>query len=226
MKRSARSCLLLLPALLLAACATRAPKPPAIPPPPVQEVPKGPDKGDPEQRFQEALKLLKAKKPQEAKDAFAKLAQDFPEYAGPLNDLGVLQAQGKQREQAIGSFIKACADNPADDFGWAWLGILYRENNDYGRAEQAYLKAISIKPDKPATHLNLGILYDVYLKRPRDALQQYREYQRLAGRDGRPVVTAWINELQDSLGPAAGSAGAPAAAPSQPPAPQVVEHKR
>jgi tetratricopeptide (TPR) repeat protein len=224
MKHSIRL-ITLLPALLLAACAARAPQPaPPPPPPPPQATAPLPDKGDPELRFQAALKLMKDKKPQEAKDAFSKLAQDFPQYAGPLNDLGALQAQGKQREQAIGSFLTACNANPNNDFGWTWLGILYREDNDYARAEQAYLKAIAIKPDKALTHLNLGVLYDVYLKRPRDALDQYREYQRIAGKDGKPVVTAWINELQDSLGPAAGNAATSQPAP-QPPVPAAVEQQ-
>lgn len=219
-----------LAAALLSACASRVQQPaaPGTPVAPAATLPpaaKAPDKGDPEQRFQAALQLLKDKKPQDAKDAFAKLAQDFPQYSGPLNDLGVLQAQGKQRDQAISSFARATAANPKDDFAWGWLGVLYRENGDLGRAEQAYLKAIALKSDNPVTHLNLGILYDAYLKRPQDALAQYREYQRLAGKDSRPVVTAWINELQDGLPQpaaarnAAGQA-APAAGPSAP-----VEHK-
>lgn len=164
-----------------------------------QQPAKGPDKGDPEQRFQAALQLMKDKKQDEAKDAFAKLAQDFPQYSGPLNDLGVLQAQSKQRDLAVASFNRAVSVNAKDDFAWAWLGILYRENGDYVRSEQAYLKAIALKSDNPITHLNLGILYDAYMRRPQDALAQYREYQRVAGKDSKPIVTAWINELQDGL---------------------------
>jgi tetratricopeptide (TPR) repeat protein len=207
-----------LAALLLAACASRVQQPGPATPPAAAETPPAATtqpgaaaaNGDPEQRFQAALQLMKDKKPQEAKDAFAKLAQDFPQYDGPLNDLGVLQAQGKQREQAIASFGKATSVNASDDFAWGWLGILYRESGDYGHAEQAYLKAISLKPDNATTHLNLGILYDAYLKRPQDALAQYREYQRIAGNDSKPVVSAWIRELQDAL-PAAAPAASQAA---------------
>lgn len=217
-------------ALLLASCASQVQKQaPAAPTAPETTTPAAqvPDKGDPEQRFQAAVQLVKDKKPQDAKDAFAKLAQDFPQYSGPLNDLGALQAQGKQRDQAIGSFTRAIAISPKDDFAWGWLGILYREGGDYGRAEQAYLKAVELKPDNPVTRLNLGILYDAYLKRPQDALAQYREYQRIAGKDSKPVVTAWINELQDGLPQAAGTAGGPAAGQAKPAAspPAPVEHK-
>jgi len=214
-------------ALALAACgggqATRPAAPEQGAPPASQApaAPKVPDKGDPGQRFDEALRLMKDKKPQEAKDAFAKLAQDFPQYAGPLNDLGVLQAQGKQRDQAISSFSRAASINPKDDFAWGWLGILYRENGDYVRSEQAYLKAIALKSDNPVTRLNLGILYDAYLKRPQDALAQYREYQRIAGKDSKPIVAAWINELQDGLPQAAGKATAGQLTPAAGTAPAV-----
>lgn len=216
--------------LLLAACQGTTPTKPGPAPsgqptaPTAPATPKAPDKGDPEERFQSALKLMKDKKPAEAKDAFAKLAQDFPQYAGPLNDLGVLQAQGKQRDQAIGSFAKAVQVNPKDEFGWGWLGILYRENNDYGRAEQAYLKAVALNPDRASTRLNLGILYDSYLKRPKDALNQYHEYQRIAGKDARPIVAAWVNELQDGMPQAAPAAAAGQVTPAAG-TPPAVERK-
>ena len=158
------------------------------------------DKGDPETRFQAALKLMKDRQPQEARDAFSALAKDFPQYAGPLNDLGVLQAQGKQRDQAIASFAAATAADGRNAFAWGWLGILYRENGDYARAEQSYKQALALKPDDAPAHLNLGILYEVYLKRPAEALAQYREYQRITG-DGNLMVGVWIHQLEATQHP-------------------------
>lgn len=187
-----------LAALLLAACSSQAPKPATPPPAPVKPAaPAAPaaDKGDPDARFKEALKLLKDRQPKEAQEAFAKLAADFPTLSGPLTDLGILYAQGKQRAAAIGSFEKAVAVNPDNVVARNWLGTLYRENNEYAKAENAYLKAIATKPDYAPPHLNLGILYDAYLKRPQDALTQYREYQRIAGTD-KLIVSAWIKELE------------------------------
>jgi len=201
-------------ALLLAACASPVKKPetteapiaaPAVPAKPAV------DKGDPDVRFKAALKLLKDKQPKEAQEAFAKLAADFPQFSGPLTDLGILYAQGKQRPAAMASFEKAVAANPDNVIARNWLGSLYRENNEYAKAEAAYLKAIASKPDYAPAHLNLGILYDVYLKRPADALTQYREYQRIAGTD-KLIVSAWIKELESATPPATAPA-APGARP-------------
>lgn len=203
-------------ALLLAACSGPAPRqygalahPVSAAPAAVQAAqPVDTTKGDPEQRFQAALKLMKDKQPAEAKAAFAALAQDFPQYSGPLNDLGVLQAQGRQRDQAIASFARATSADGRNAFAWGWLGILYRESGDYVHAEQAYRKAIELKPEDAAAHLNLAILYDAYLGRPAEALAQYREYQRIAG-NGNLMVGVWMRQLEARLQPTAvASAGA------------------
>jgi tetratricopeptide (TPR) repeat protein len=202
-------------ALLLAACTAPAPhyygKPPSSAPAEIApaEAPAAAEagKGDPQQRFQAALKLMKDRQLQQAKDAFASLAQDFPQYSGPLNDLGVLQAQGRQRDQAIASFAKAIAANGNNAFAYGWLGILYRENGNYAQAEQAYRKAIELKPEDAAAHLNLAILYEVYLKQPDPALAQYREYQRIAGQ-GNLMVGVWIKQLESKL-PARVASAAP-----------------
>ncbi|WP_428309357.1 tetratricopeptide repeat protein [Hydrocarboniphaga sp.] len=155
------------------------------------------DSADADRRFNAALKLMKDKQPKEAQAAFQALAADFPEYSGPLTALGILYAQGKQRDQALASFAKAASANPNNAVAWNWLGSLYRENNNYKQAEEAYRRALTAKADYAAPHLNLGILYDVSMRRPQDAIKEYREYQRIAGSDNL-MVSVWIKELEAS----------------------------
>ena len=61
-------------------------------------------------------------------------------------------------------------------------------------------KAIELKPDDAAAHLNLGILCDIYLKHPAEALAQYREYQRIAGSNNL-MVAVWIKQLEVKMQP-------------------------
>jgi len=157
-------------------------------------------KGDPDARFSEALKLLKDRQMKEARDAFFQLAKDFPQYGGPYTDLAIIQYQAKQPALAMANFEKAARLNPENAVAWNWLGVIARESKDYAKAEAAYSKALEIKPDYAAAHLNLGVLHDVYTRRPADALNHYREYQRLAGSD-KLIVTAWIKELEAQLPP-------------------------
>ena len=165
-------------------------------------------KGDPEQRFNAALKLMKDHQTQEAQAAFAALSRDYPEFSGPMTDLAILYAQSHQRSQAIAGLTKAVAANPRNAVAWNWLGSLYREVNDYPHAEQAYQQALAVKPDYASAHLNLAILYDVAMKRPQDALSQYREYLKAAKKEDL-IVSAWIKQLEMTTGTAVASGGAP-----------------
>lgn len=219
---SAQAALALM-ALLIAGCAQFGSKPvppPKAPAPAPVVKPAAPkiDHGDPDQRFKAALALMKDKQPQPALAAFASLAKDFPEFSGPLTDLGILDAQSRQPGPAIASLEKAVQANPANAIAANWLGTLYRENKDYPRAEAAYKRALTANADYAAPHLNLGVLYDVYQRRPQEALAQYREYQRLAG-TGKLIVTAWIRELEAGAPSPAPTASPPVKpAPTQPPA--------
>lgn len=191
---------LLLLALVLQACSGPAPRqsPSRAPRPAAASVPAAPalaSKGDADQRFREALKLMKAQQNAEATEAFLALSRDFPQYSGPFTDLGILYAQGRQRDQAIASFSKAVAANPGNAVALNWLGSLYREGGDFARAEQSWLAALAVKPDYAPVHRNLGILYDVSLRRPQQAVAAYREYLKYAGMEDL-IVSAWIKELE------------------------------
>lgn len=201
-------------AMVVAGCQAPARKPDvpsaATPPPAVAPKPAVPAKGDPDERFKAALKLMKDRQSKEAREAFFNLAKDFPEFSGPFTDLAIVQAQAKQPQLAIANFEKATRLNPQNALAWNWLGTLYREGNDYPKAEAAYTSALTLKPDYAAAHLNLGILNDVYLRRPQTALTHYRDYQRISGGE-RLIVAAWIRELEAQVPPPAPAA--PAAAP-------------
>lgn len=200
---------LALAALSLAACGSNPSRPvqsapaPVLAAKPVSAPATGafevaPDKGDPDQRFQEALALMKARQFPEAQAAFIALSRDYPTFSGPLTDLGILYAQGRQHELAVASLTRAVAANPDNAVAHNWLGTLHREQGDLLRAEQAYRKAIAVRPTYAQAHLNLAILNDVALHRPREALSAYREYQRLIGSDD-VLVAAWIRDLETRL---------------------------
>lgn len=206
----------------LAACSGSAPVRPDVPAtnaPVATDTPAEPDKGDPEARFKQALDLMKTKKTADAEAAFLKLAQDFPDFAGPQMNLGILYGKSNRRDVAISAFNKAATLNPQNAGAFNWLGIVYRESGNYPMAQQAYEKALQIRPNYPAVHLNLGILFDEYLKRPDDALPHYRLYLQQYGKEDLRVL-AWIAEIEDQKKKAAEAAAtaAAAAAATAPPA--------
>lgn len=218
MTRSSKALLGVAAALVLAGCASKPvikPERPTDAPSAAKPVPAKPAgtaaktpaapvvvAKDPATQFEEALAALKAKQLPQARAGFELLAKEHPEFSGPLTNLAILDAKADADAAAISNFNRAIAANPRNAIAHNWLGILYREAKNYPRAEGAYLKSLEINPDNAAVVLNLAILYDLYLKRPADALTRYRDYQRMTN-NRELKVTAWIKALEATAVPAA-----------------------
>lgn len=213
--------------VVLAGCAAQKPKRPTTkaptPPAPTaqQTAPEAPPapKADPEARFAEALEMMKQNKAREAEAAFMELSKDFPDFSGPQTNLGILFAKSNRRDAAIAAFTRAATANGQNASAFNWLGIVNKESGNFERARQSYEKAIAVKPDYAAAHLNLGLLLEDQLKQPAVAVQHYKEYQRLTG--GKDLrVLPWIAEIE-----ARTQASAPVATPAASPAPAEKELK-
>ena len=162
--------------------------------------------------YADALKLMKANQTKEAEAALLALAKANPGASGPHANLGILYARSNRKAEAKAAFARAIAANPGNAVAHNWLGVLAREAGDYAAAEQAYRAALAADPAQAAAQLNLAILYDLYLKRPADALAAYKKYEGMTGRkDIRASV--WIAEIEASTG-----ATAPAPVPALRPA--------
>ena len=78
--------------------------------------------------------------------------------------------------------------------GWNALAIAHREAGRFDEAEAAYRRALAIDASLASAHLNLGILYDLYLHDNTRALAQYDAYLKLAGGDA--TVSKWLADLR------------------------------
>ena len=181
---------------------------PAPPPPPVVT---------PKERYAKALAALKANQLQDAETALlVSTTRDYPKDTGPHTNLGIVYARTNRRAQAKASFDRAVAIDDDNAIAWNWLGVIAREGGDYPGAERYYRRALEADSRYAAAHLNLGILYDQYLKRPAEALAAYRRYVNLIGKEDLRTAV-WIAELEASLPkPAAPSATQQPAPPRKP----------
>jgi tetratricopeptide (TPR) repeat protein len=66
----------------------------------------------------------------------------------------------------------------------------------YREAEKLYLTGLQRDPTNAQLHYNLGVLYDDYLQKPREAARYYRKYLSLnpAAADAG-IVRSWLPEL-------------------------------
>lgn len=101
-------------------------------------------------------------------------------------------------QQAQTKLQSLVADQPGLAAAQNNLGVAYRRAGEFQKAKAAYEAALAADPDNRNAHLNLGILYDVYLQQPEQALAHYQRYQALSDQPDKEV-SLWIADLKQRL---------------------------
>ena len=183
--------------------ATGQPQSPLLPPGPATPNPylatKPSINRQAQQLFNDAIAAMAKKQWPQAENLLTRVTTQYPNLSGAYLNLGlVYQAKGEldKAEQALNQAVAANANN-LDAYNQ--LGILKREAGDFAAAEEQYKKALAIWPFHPASHRNLGILYDLYMGKSEQALQHYQAYQQLLPEPDK-LVNGWIVDLERRLG--------------------------
>lgn len=148
-----------------------------------------------QQAYDQALAHLKAGRDKEAEQALRALAQRAPELSGPQANLGMLYRKVGRTKEAIEALNRAIRLNPRRAAYYNELGILYRQEGKFEDAKRQYLKAIDVDAEYPLAHLNIAILYDLYMQDPKKALPHYQRYQQLLSKEDS-MVAKWIIDLE------------------------------
>ena len=131
---------------------------------------------------------------------FGQLAAAAPALAGASLDQGILLARAARWPEAEVALTEALKRHPGCGPAAAELGIVLRELGRFADAERAYRRALELDASATRAHRNLGVLLDLYLQQPADALVQYESSLALRGEDKQ--MSAWIAELKQRLGSA------------------------
>ena len=153
---------------------------------------------DTAERFQQALAAMRAERYSEAEVLFTELTVKEPELSGPWANLGLVYLRLDRPDAAEAALKEAVTVNPGNCAALNELGVLARVRGDFLTAESSYLACIRAHPDFPEAHLNLGILYELYLGRFSEALDAYRTFQVLSGAPDERVE-GWMIDLQRRL---------------------------
>ncbi len=145
-------------------------------------------------RYADAVALQQAGQLSGAEYRFDAIASDFPERVEPRISLALVQAAAGDDAAAEALLEEVVAEFPDSAVAWGELGILRRRAGRLAEADEAYSRALEADGDYALAHRNRGILLDLYLGRPAEALSHYRRYLELAG--GDEEVDAWIVELE------------------------------
>lgn len=163
---------------------------------PVQVLP--PQAQDAEVPFRSALYAMRENHLREAEQRLRYLTMRFPNLAGPYVNLGIIYEATDRPDEAVTAFEKAVELNPGNVDAYNRLAVALRTQGKFKAARDTYLRALVAQPKDATTHLNLGILYDLYLWQWDEALAQYQESQRLRQKPDK-VVAGWISELKQRI---------------------------
>lgn len=133
-----------------------------------------------------------------AESTMQQVVAQWPQLSGAWLNLAKVQLKLEQPEAAEHSLQKAVAANENNVFAWNSLGALLRDRGRFEEAREAYGNALARWPDFALAHRNLGILYDLYLHQPEQALHHYREAKALENEEDR-VLAGWIMDLERRL---------------------------
>lgn len=148
-----------------------------------------------EKDYADALKSMQGMKYKEAEKQLLVMAEKYPTLAGPFANLGIVYMETKRPKEAEAAFKKAVELNPKVPAVFNQMGYFYRENGRFEEARQAYEKAIEVDPGYAKAHLNLGVLYDLYLMDSDQALKKYLKYAEIAKPAATEPVMKWIADL-------------------------------
>lgn len=145
--------------------------------------------------YKDVASLNKAKKYSVAINLLDGIQKKYPQLSGPdYQKARIYLNQGKLR-QALESVELSLKNNQRNYFSLNLKGIILKESGQFEQSKEVYLEAIKVYPPHPNSHLNLGVLADIYMGELPLALIQYREYMRLVDNKDKTVAN-WILELE------------------------------
>lgn len=145
--------------------------------------------------FESALTAQRAQQWPEAERQLKQIVEKYPQLSGPHLNLALLYAQTQRPQQAEESFKRALQINPANVNACNQYGIWLRSQARFAEAETIYQQALTHNPNSVDTHLDLAILYDLYMGKLPQALEHYQRYLELTG-DEKSPVHSWVADLQ------------------------------
>jgi Flp pilus assembly protein TadD len=162
------------------------------------------------QQYAQALQLMKSGRDTDAELELKQLAIGYPQLTGPQLNLGLLYIRDARLTEAEAAFKAALERSPTNVVAGNELGIVERKLGKFAEAEAAYQRTIATEPNYAPAHLNLGVLYDLYLAQPQKALAEFERYIEISGENKQ--VAGWVLELRKRVGaPASATKKEPAA---------------
>ncbi|MFL0802841.1 MAG: tetratricopeptide repeat protein [Agarilytica sp.] len=150
-------------------------------------------------KFIEARRALKSNELELSAQLFEEVSVIAPGLSGPWVMRGDIALKSQDKALAVEHFKKAISVNVKNINAYLKLAKTQRQLGNFIDAQNTYANALSVWPDFPEAHLNLGILYDIYLNHPLRAQKHMEAYVFLT-EDENTQVSLWLREIQKRTG--------------------------
>lgn len=135
----------------------------------------------------------------QASSLLTELIKQDDSLSGPWVMLGDIAMHAGNYQQAIDHYLTALEINEHNVNAYLRLAKSQRLLGNFLHAQNTYAKALSLWPDFPEAHLNLAVLYDIYLNHPLRAQKHMEAYQFLTASKSAQVAE-WLAEIQQRTG--------------------------
>jgi lipopolysaccharide biosynthesis regulator YciM len=150
-------------------------------------------------KYIDATRAFKQKQYEQAEKLSQELTTEDKSLSGPWILIGDIATEQKNYDKAIASYEKAIVQNSKNINAYLRLAKTRRLKGQFLEAQNTYAKSLALWRDCPEAHLNLAILYDIYLNHPLRAQKHMEAYQYLTGGEDK-TVEKWLVEIQKRTG--------------------------
>ncbi len=151
--------------------------------------------------YKAALTALKNNNLDKAENLFNEFSNTQPDLAGSWANLGLIYYKKNKLKKSEKFVNKAIKLNPKNPYAQNLLGMLENKNAKFRNAERHYILAIKYKKNYANAHYNIALLYDLYFREIKKAINHYKQYLKLIEKKGLKdkITTNWLEQLQNSL---------------------------
>lgn len=142
-----------------------------------------------------AKNFLAAKNTQGALAKLQQTQEAFPQESGPSYRIARIHLEAKEYDKALQAVEKSVFVNPKNYYAQNLKGVILRELGKFPEAKTAYMAALEAYPRHADSHLNLGILADIYMYDLPLALKHYEFYLELIQAENKKV-NGWVIDLK------------------------------
>jgi len=145
--------------------------------------------------YQRAVLAMKSGQTKRALQLFNSISKKYPGFAGPQINIGLMYLKKNKLVKAEKAFKLAIKINRDNAVGYNLLGVVYRRTGKFNEAKEAYQQAILKDAQYANAHLNLGVLYDIYMDDLKRAVHHYEQYKQFSSSADKKV-DKWIIDLK------------------------------